>query len=64
MADEQHSEKPMMTDQTPEGKWFACPIGSCHRHQACMYTPCRAVKVSAERTFYEVLPQLPRSMQR
>ena len=23
--------------------WQTCRIGSCHRHQECMYTPCRAV---------------------
>jgi hypothetical protein len=27
--------------QTPP--WATCPKGSCHRHQACMYAPCRRV---------------------
>lgn len=24
-----------------KGKWRTCRIGSCKRHEECMYTPCR-----------------------
>jgi hypothetical protein len=38
--------------QTPA--WVTCPKGSCHRHQACMYVPCRRVKVRDEQLTREV----------
>jgi hypothetical protein len=28
--------------------WDLCTIGSCQRHQRCMYTPCRAVKYDGD----------------
>ncbi len=31
----------------------ACPKGSCHRHQACMYTPCRGVKTGIGKPAHE-----------
>jgi hypothetical protein len=27
---------------SPDGQVARCTIGSCQRHQRCMYTPCRA----------------------
>lgn len=30
--------------------WGRCRIGSCHRHQECMYSPCRASSVPAADT--------------
>jgi hypothetical protein len=31
-------------------RWPTCHIGSCPRHQACMYTPCRAEHVHSTMT--------------
>jgi hypothetical protein len=42
-----------MTGWAPTGAqlaWERCTKGSCHRHQACMYHPCRAVAVGADTT--------------
>lgn len=35
-----------MSDQTTA--WLRCTIGSCQRHQMCMYAPCRAVKATPQ----------------
>lgn len=32
------------------GDWQTCTIGSCHRHQRCMYRPCRNRGAPIERT--------------
>jgi hypothetical protein len=31
-----------MREEGEMTEWQRCPIGSCARHQRCMYTPCRA----------------------
>ncbi len=40
----------MQSDTPQTTAWERCTKGSCHRHQDCMYTPCRAVKVSEQKT--------------
>jgi len=27
------------------GDWQSCRIGSCQRHQDCMYRPCRSLRI-------------------
>ena len=41
-----------MTDreQTSTTAWQSCPVGSCQRHQECMYSPCRSVGKSTQTT--------------
>lgn len=36
-----------MSDTAPA--WQRCFVGSCHRHQDCMYRPCRAPQPAPER---------------
>ena len=36
-----------MTDDKTEHEqldWRTCSIGSCHRHEQCMYTPCHSTR--------------------
>lgn len=42
-----------MPSEIPTTKWQTCPIGSCSRHQDCMYTPCRAVQAPSKTTALE-----------
>ena len=36
------------SQQTTAAPWEACHVGSCHRHRACMYAPCRRHDARAE----------------
>lgn len=37
----------MTCDSQSQRAGMPCQIGSCRRHQACMYTPCRSVKAES-----------------
>jgi len=37
---------PIEAANTPTQRWQDCRIGSCQRHQECMYVPCRAPRIT------------------
>ena len=56
------TDRPGQPETTTRQPWERCPIGSCGRHQECMYRPCRSADQTTAYTVDDAIREVRERM--